>query len=52
MLKDCPIIPYIPATDVARAREFYEKKVGLIPRDVLGEDVVYECGGGSWIIPL
>jgi len=49
MLKDCAIIPYIPATDVARAREFYEKKVGLIPRDVLGEDVVYECGGGSWI---
>jgi hypothetical protein len=29
MLKNAAIVPYIPAANVARAREFYEEKVGL-----------------------
>jgi predicted enzyme related to lactoylglutathione lyase len=49
MLKNAPVVPYIPATDVARARKFYEEKVGLVPREEIGGDVVYECGKGSWI---
>ena len=49
MLKDAPIVPYIPATDIHRAREFYEKKVGLVPREEAAGGVVYECAGGSWI---
>jgi catechol-2,3-dioxygenase len=49
MLKDAPIIPYIPARDVARARAFYEEKVGLVPREEVAGGVVYECGKGSWI---
>jgi catechol 2,3-dioxygenase-like lactoylglutathione lyase family enzyme len=49
MLKDHPVVPYLPATDVARARRFYEEKVGLVPREQAAGDVVYECGGGSWI---
>jgi predicted enzyme related to lactoylglutathione lyase len=49
MLKDAPIIPYIPAKDVARARTFYEEKVGLVPREEVAGGVVYECGKGSWI---
>ena len=49
MLKDAPIVPYIPATDIARAREFYEQKVGLVAREEAAGGVVYECGGGSWI---
>jgi catechol 2,3-dioxygenase-like lactoylglutathione lyase family enzyme len=49
MLKDHPVVPYLPATDVARARRFYEEKVGLVPRDEVAGGVVYECGGGSWI---
>jgi catechol 2,3-dioxygenase-like lactoylglutathione lyase family enzyme len=49
MLKDHPVVPYLPATDVARARRFYEQKVGLVPREQVAGDVVYECGGGSWI---
>lgn len=48
MLKNSPIVPYIPATDVARARRFYEDKVGLVPRVEPG-GVVYECAEGSWI---
>ena len=49
MLTDAPIIPYIPASDVARARRFYEDKVGLVAREEIAGGVVYECGGGSWI---
>ena len=49
MLKDAPIVPYIPAKDVARARTFYEEKVGLVPREEVAGGVVYECGRGSWI---
>jgi predicted enzyme related to lactoylglutathione lyase len=49
MLKDAPIVPYIPATDVTRARRFYEQKVGLVPRDEFAGGVVYECGDRSWI---
>ena len=49
MLKDFPIIPYIPATDIQRARDFYEKKVGLVAKEEAAGGVVYECAGGSWI---
>jgi catechol 2,3-dioxygenase-like lactoylglutathione lyase family enzyme len=33
MLKHARIVPYIPATNVARAREFYEEKLGLKPKE-------------------
>lgn len=49
MLKNAPIVPYIPATDVARARRFYEERVGLVAREEVAGGVVYECGKGSWI---
>lgn len=49
MLKKSPVVPYIPATDIARARKFYEEKVGLVAREEIEGGVVYECGGGSWI---
>ena len=49
MLKNFPVVPYIPASDIARARKFYEEKVGLVPREEIAGGVVYECGNGSWI---
>ena len=49
MLQDSPIVPYIPASDIARARRFYEEKVGLVPKQEIAGGVVYECAGGSWI---
>jgi len=49
MLKNAPVVPYIPATDVGRARKFYEEKVGLVPREEIAGGVVYECGNRSWI---
>jgi catechol 2,3-dioxygenase-like lactoylglutathione lyase family enzyme len=49
MLKNAPIIPYIPVADVARARKFYEEKLGLRPSEEYAGGVVYECGQGSWV---
>jgi catechol 2,3-dioxygenase-like lactoylglutathione lyase family enzyme len=48
MLKDAPIVPYIPVADVARARKFYEEKIGLRPREEHAGGVIYEFGKGSW----
>lgn len=45
MLKTAPIRAYIPASDVARARKFYEDKVGLVPKLEFAGGVIYECGG-------
>ena len=49
MLKNAAIVPYIRVTNVARAREFYEKKVGLVSKDEFAGGVIYECGNGSWV---
>ena len=47
MLKDAAIVPYIPVHDVARARKFYEEKVGLKPAEEYAGGVIYQCGKGS-----
>jgi len=49
MLKHAPIVPYIPVSDVPRARRFYEQQIGLEPREMVAGGVVYECGKGSWV---
>jgi catechol 2,3-dioxygenase-like lactoylglutathione lyase family enzyme len=47
MLQDSAIYVYFPATDVARAREFYEKKLGLRPKQEVAGGVVYEFAKGT-----
>jgi predicted enzyme related to lactoylglutathione lyase len=49
MLKNAQIVPYIPVADMARARKFYEEKVGLKPREEYAGGVIYEFGKGSWV---
>ena len=49
MLNDARIVPYIPVADLARARQFYEGKIGLTPKEQYAGGVIYECGGGSWV---
>ena len=44
MLQDAPMFSYIPAKDVARARRFYEQKLGFKPRQEVAGGVVYEFG--------
>ena len=45
MLTTAPIRAYIPATNVARARKFYQEVVGLRPKEDFAGGVIYECGG-------
>lgn len=44
MLQKAPMYAYIPVKDVARAREFYEKKLGFKPKREVGGGVAYEFG--------
>jgi predicted enzyme related to lactoylglutathione lyase len=45
MLTTAPIRAYIPASNVSRARKFYEGAVGLRPKQEYAGGVIYECGG-------
>ena len=45
MLANAPIRAYIPVREVSRARNFYEKTVGLKPKQEYAGGVIYECGG-------
>jgi predicted enzyme related to lactoylglutathione lyase len=47
MLSTAPIRAYIPASDVPRARKFYEQKIGLMPKEEFAGGVIYECGGAE-----
>ena len=43
-LQTSPLYAYLPATDVARARKFYEQKLGFKPGKELAGGVVYQFG--------
>jgi catechol 2,3-dioxygenase-like lactoylglutathione lyase family enzyme len=47
MLQDFPMYAYIPAKDIARARQFYETKLGLRPLEVREGGVAYTFGKGT-----
>jgi predicted enzyme related to lactoylglutathione lyase len=42
MLQEFPMYAYIPAKDVARARQFYEGKLGFRAQQEIAGGVVYE----------
>ena len=48
MLKNAPISPTLPATDLERARKFYTEKIGLTAS--LSQEpggVLFDCGSGT-----
>src|SRR5256885_5837637 len=47
MLSTAPIRAYIPVSNLQRARQFYEKTVGLEPVEEYGGGVIYHCGGAE-----
>ena len=47
MLRAAPIRAYIPVSDLSRARNFYEKTLGLEPKEEYAGGVIYECGGAE-----
>lgn len=47
MLQKSPMYAYIPAKVLARARQFYERKLGFKPKQETAGGVVYEFGEGT-----
>jgi predicted enzyme related to lactoylglutathione lyase len=47
MLSAATIHAYIPVSNIARARKFYEEKLGLKPKEEDAGGVTYECGGSQ-----
>ena len=47
MLQKAPMYSYIPAKNVARARAFYEGKLGFKPKEVTAGGVIYEFADGT-----
>ena len=47
MLQKFPLYAYFPAKDIARARRFYEDKLGLKPKMEIAGGVVYAFADGT-----
>ena len=47
MLTNAPIRAYIPASNIPRARKFYEQQIGLKPKEEYSGGVIYECGSAE-----
>ena len=47
MLQSSPMFAYLPCKDMARAREFYETKLGFKPTRELAGGVVYTFANGT-----
>ena len=47
MLQDAPLYAYFPAQDLARARRFYEDKLGFRPKQEIAGGIVYAFGNGT-----
>jgi catechol 2,3-dioxygenase-like lactoylglutathione lyase family enzyme len=50
MLSSAPIRVYIPASNVARARAFYEGTLGFTPKEEYAGGVIYESGGVEFFL--
>jgi catechol 2,3-dioxygenase-like lactoylglutathione lyase family enzyme len=47
MLQKSPMYAYLPAKDLARARKFYEDKLGFVAKAEIAGGVVYESAKGT-----
>jgi predicted enzyme related to lactoylglutathione lyase len=50
MLSDLEIYAVIPASDLGRAREFYEDKLGLKPDEERDEGVLYKVSNSKFLL--
>ena len=49
MLADLEVHAAIPASDLARARRFYQEKLGLVPAEETPGGLIYRCSN-SWFL--
>jgi catechol 2,3-dioxygenase-like lactoylglutathione lyase family enzyme len=49
MLDGFPVYPVLPASDIGRAKAWYEEKLGMAPSRESQSGLWYECGEGTWL---
>ena len=52
MLANAPVAAILPATDIGRAKRFYQEKLGLRSADMPGlpeDSAMFVCGGGTML---
>jgi catechol 2,3-dioxygenase-like lactoylglutathione lyase family enzyme len=47
MLSDRKVTPMVPTKDLAKARKWYEDKLGLVSTEEMGDGVAYRLGSGT-----
>ncbi|MDN7024247.1 VOC family protein [Methanoculleus sp. FWC-SCC1] len=50
MMTNAMIMPTLPVADMARARKFYEEKLGLRFREEREAGALYDAGGGTMLL--
>jgi catechol 2,3-dioxygenase-like lactoylglutathione lyase family enzyme len=50
MLNEAPVTTILPVINMDRARDFYEKKLGLVPKGFAADgNFIFSCGGQATI---
>jgi hypothetical protein len=50
MLTEFPVFAVLPASDLARARAWYEEKAGILPTTEDPGGLWYRCAEGTWFV--
>lgn len=50
MLERFPIYPVLAASDIARAKAWYQEKLGMTPAREVGGGLWYQCADGTWLL--
>jgi len=50
MLSRFPVYAVLPSSDLGRARDWYEEKVGMVPTKEEPGGLWYECADGTWFV--
>jgi catechol 2,3-dioxygenase-like lactoylglutathione lyase family enzyme len=50
MLDQFPVHASLAASDIERAKQWYEQKLGLKPKQEMDGGAWYECGDGTWFL--
>jgi catechol 2,3-dioxygenase-like lactoylglutathione lyase family enzyme len=50
MLSRFPVYAVLPSSDLGRARDWYEEKMGMLPTKEEPGGLWYECADGTWFV--
>ena len=50
MMNRFPVYPVLPASDIGRAKTWYQEKLGMAPSLEGPDGLWYECGEGTWLL--